>query len=443
MRGILESGDVLRSGRYRIDQLLREAPAKAVYLAHDQTLDCPVTVDMFAGNTINSGGVSVSAWETSILGRLGGHPNIGSVIDHWEDGEIAFMVSRYLSGGRLSDLIASSKDGEQPLSVDRILELALQISRGLAHIHHRRILYMDLQPCNVLLDEWGNVHLVDFDASVLLDSGGAADVAERVAIEHTAPEAAAGNAVDERADLYSLGTTIYELSCGRPPHTGSRDQIQRARAEGPPPAMTRDDLPDGLRALILALIEFDPARRPGSAEHVLARLEGVRAARNDLERFLASDETSILEFKASLRALVDPRRNGDKRSDSQLRMAVQREAIETIAAFLNTDGGTLLVGVKDDRSVIGIEVDYDPVHGSRDGWRLTFDQVISHELGDEALAYINLELEPWQGKTVAVVRCRVRPGGTWLADDLYVRRTSSTERLSARHAVAWARERWS
>lgn len=58
------------------------------------------------------------------------------------------------------------------------------------------------------------------------------------------------------------------------------------------------------------------------------------------------------------------------------------------------------------------------------------------------LKCIDLQLEPWQGHTIAVIRCLPRKEPTWIADDLYVRRTASTENLSARHAVAWWRERW-
>jgi predicted HTH transcriptional regulator len=172
---------------------------------------------------------------------------------------------------------------------------------------------------------------------------------------------------------------------------------------------------------------------------VLTTLESLRAARADLARLLESDETTKLEFKSSLRTPVGARL--DNRPARELKRLLEGEVIGTIAAFLNTEGGTLLIGVTDDRAVIGIEVDYPNTKGTRDGWRRTFDDLLSAHLGTEVLADINLELEPWNERTVAIVRCAQREGGTWLGDELFVRRTASTAKLSPRHAVAWC-ERW-
>jgi predicted HTH transcriptional regulator len=110
--------------------------------------------------------------------------------------------------------------------------------------------------------------------------------------------------------------------------------------------------------------------------------------------------------------------------------------------LLNTDGGTLIIGIKDNREIVGIERDYPRVKGSRDGWRRTFDDLVSDQLGAEVMKCIDLQLEPWQGRTIAVIRCSPREEATWVADELYVRRTASTKKLTTRHAVAWWRERW-
>lgn len=437
-----QRGDTLRDGRYEIYRLVRRASGKAVYLAHDRKFDCPVALDVFSNNAILPSGLTVSAWETLVLGRLGDHPNIGTVLDHWEEGDAAFMVSRYLGGGTLRDLIARSEASGEQLSVTQVLDLAVQISLGLEHIHSRRILYRDLQPQNVLFDEWGTIHLVDFDSAMLRDDGEMSDISQRETIEYMAPELTRACASDERGDLYSLGATIYEMCCGRPPCTGTRQQIVDLRASLQPPAIERNDVPNGLRDLVASLLAPDPGQRPSSAREVAARLQELRNRRADLERFLTSAETATLEFKASLRTPLDPPRANDSKSEKERKRSLEHEVIETIAGLLNTYGGTLLIGVKDDRSIVGIEVDFPNVSGSTDGWCRTFDNLISRDLGVEALGCIELELEPWEGQTVAVVRCARRGGPTWIQNDLFVRRTASTEKLSAKHAVAWCREHW-
>jgi serine/threonine protein kinase len=280
---VFQAGDILRDGRYGIQRLLRSARDKQVYLARDQELGCEVTVDVFFNNSIMPTGFTVSAWETRVLGKLGDHRNIATVLDHWEDGETAFMVSRYLSGGTLRDRIARSKESGEDLSVDSILQIAIEIARGLAHIHGRRILYRDLQPRNVLFDEWDGVHLVDFDTAVSLDQGDVSGLSHRAVIEYLAPELADGGGADQRADLYSLGATIYEMCDGRPPFAGTRAEILAARRAGPPPSLARDDLPEALRGLVLCLLASERDRRPTSAAEVVERLEGLRTARSARE----------------------------------------------------------------------------------------------------------------------------------------------------------------
>jgi serine/threonine protein kinase len=79
---------------------------------------------------------------------------MATVLDRWNDGETAFMTTRYLPGGSLKDLIADSRKSGQSLPVAEILRISAEIANGLAHIHGCRILYLDLQPKNVRFDQW-------------------------------------------------------------------------------------------------------------------------------------------------------------------------------------------------------------------------------------------------------------------------------------------------
>jgi serine/threonine protein kinase len=275
----VHAGDFLRAGRYEIQRLLRPARDKKIYLARDRKLDCLVTVDVFSDNAIMPTGLTVSAWETRVLGQLGDHRNIATVLDHWEDGETAFMVTRYLPGGSLQDQIAHSQESGEDLPIENILRIAMEIASGLEHIHGRRILYRDLQPRNVLFDEWGTVHLVDFDTAVSLDDREMSDLSHRPVIHYMAPELTDGSSADERADLYSLGATIYEMCSGRPPFSGTRAEALIARRTGPPSSLERDDLPEALRDLVFSLLAPEREQRPTSAADVVARLEDLRSVR--------------------------------------------------------------------------------------------------------------------------------------------------------------------
>jgi serine/threonine protein kinase len=270
--------DFLRPERYEIQRLLRSARDKKVYVARDRELGCQVTLDVFSNNAIMPNGLTVSAWETRVLGQLGDHRNIATVLDHWENEETAVMVSRYLSGGSLHDLIAHSRESGEGLPVESVLRIATEIASGLEHIHRRRILYRGLQPRNVLFDEWGTVHLVDFDTAVSLDDHDMSDLSHRPVIDYMAPELTDGGSADERADLYSLGATIYEMCRGHPPFAGTREEILAARRTDPPPVLERDDLPEALRDLVFSLLAPAREQRPASAAGVVERLESLRTA---------------------------------------------------------------------------------------------------------------------------------------------------------------------
>jgi hypothetical protein len=321
----LKAGNLLRDGRYEIEALLRPAAGKKVYRARDRVLGCQVALDVFSNNSTMPSGLTVSAWEAHVLGRLGDHPNIATVLDHWEDDQMAVMVTRYLTGGSLHDLVMRFREQSgEGLPVEDIFRLSIELAYGLAYIHERRILYLDLQPRNVLFDEWGTIHLVDFDTAVSIDDDHASDLSQRAVINYTAPELIGGAIPDERADLYSLGATIYEMAAGHPPFGGTREEVLAARRTGMVPYLGGDRIPDGLRHLVFSLLAPEPEQRPGSALGVAGRLEGLRAANAEIERLLAS--------------------------------AVDREVLKTLAAFLNAEGGAQV------RSVFIPKIDLPPEH---------------------------------------------------------------------------------
>jgi serine/threonine protein kinase len=128
----------------------------------------------------------------------------------------------------------------------------------------------------VLFDEWGTVHLVDFDTAVWLDDPEMSDLSHRPVIDHMAPELTDGGSADERADLYSLGATIYEMCQGRPPFTGTRAEILAARRASSPSPLERDDLPGAFKDLVLCLLTPEGDQRPASAAEVVKPRESSR-----------------------------------------------------------------------------------------------------------------------------------------------------------------------
>jgi serine/threonine protein kinase len=126
----------------------------------------------------------------------------------------------------------------------------------------------------------------------------------RSVINYMAPELIEGRGADERADLYSLGATIYEMVAARPAFAGNREEVLAALEAGRIPSLDRDGLPEGLRNLIFRLLSPDRNMRPQRADEVAGYLEQLRATNAQIDRLLKSD--------------------------------IDREVLKTLAAFLDT-----------------------------------------------------------------------------------------------------------
>ncbi|MGB6457950.1 MAG: serine/threonine-protein kinase [Streptosporangiaceae bacterium] len=310
MDGLLQPGTLLRDGRYEILEVLGTPEDKQVYLASDQVVGRRVALDIFSNNFVMPSGMTVRAWEAQVLARLGDHPNIATVLDHWEDNNTAAMVTRYLTGGRLADQIQKSKkESGMGLPIEDVFRLSIELAYGLAYIHSCGILYLDLQPRNVLFDEWGTLHLVDFDTAIQIGDRKLSHMSQRSVINYIAPELLAGTA-DERSDLYSLGATVYEMVAGSQAFAGNREEVLIARQAGRPPSLHRDGLPEGLRNLIFCLLAPNPDQRPRQADEVAGCLEQLRAAHAQIERLLRTN--------------IDP------------------EVQKTLAAFLDTESSAMI-----------------------------------------------------------------------------------------------------
>ena len=330
----LDPGDVLRNGRYEVLEHKRSPQDKEVYLAYDNIFDCQVSIDVFSSKTAMPNGMRVSAWEARVLHKLGEHPNIAKVQDYWEEGGATIMATRYLPGNRLEDLIASLREKDEFLPAQRILQLSVELADGLAYIHQCRLLYRDLQPHNILFDEGGTPRLVDFDTAVSVEDRDTIDVSVQRVINYMAPELIYGEDADEKADLYSLGATLYEMCDGQPPFVGTREEILAAVPADPPP-LRRNDLPAGRRDLIASLLAPDRDQRPASALEVKERLIALRAARDNLDRLLASNVGTVLKpalatyLLADADALTESPSSVSLQDDHRYLMLAVRELAET------------------------------------------------------------------------------------------------------------------
>ena len=204
------------------------------------------------------------------------HPNIVKVIALDAAHSPPFMVMEYVDGLSLQAVV--SRTGT--LRVEAMALCGRQIAHGLAHATEAGLVHRDIKPANLLLDRDGVVKILDLGIVLLhgetsrltLDPDGRRPILGT--LDYLAPEQALdSHAVDGRADIYSLGCTLYFLLAGHPPFPEGGSHLFDARAtEAPPIHRLRPDVPEELSAVLAAMLARDPARRYQTALEVAEAL---------------------------------------------------------------------------------------------------------------------------------------------------------------------------
>lgn len=273
-------------GRYVVKSFLGEGGKKRVYLAHDSVLDREVALAVIKTEGLDDTSRSRVTREAQAMARLGDHPNILPIHDLGEESGQPYMVLPYMPGGDVEMLIGGAPDHRLPL--ERSLEIAKEVCRGLEFAHFRGIVHRDLKPGNVWVTAEGTAKIGDFGLAMTMDRSRLTQEGMMVGtVSYMPPEQAMGSEVTPRADLYSLGAMLYEMVCGRPPFLGDDSvAIIGQHVNTPPVAPTwhNSACPRPLEALILRLLAKDPSERPESAGDVLTAIEGIDLATSAEER---------------------------------------------------------------------------------------------------------------------------------------------------------------
>ena len=156
-------------------------------------------------------------------------------------------------------------------------------------------------------------------------------------------------------------------------------------------------------------------------------------SRGELIKILRSGENDQVEFKSSLR--WDYKQN-------QMNKSLENVILKTISAFLNTNGGTLIIGVDDSGSVLGLEKDYETVSKkSSDGFILTLTNLINQHLGKRVHKFINLEIVNHNDSDICVVKVSKCDGPVFLGkndnETFFIRASASSQRLSISEVVGY------
>jgi serine/threonine protein kinase len=210
------------------------------------------------------------------------HPNIVSAYDSGECGKVSYLVMQYVDGRDLATVVR--RDGA--LAIELAVDYICQAAQGLAFAHGEGVIHRDVKPANLLLDKRGVVKILDLGLARIDDATSTDGLtqSEQVmgTVDYMAPEQAADTKhVDGRADIYSLGCTLWFLLTGRRMYdgdTGIKRLMKHRDAPLPSLVKTRDDASWPLEQVFHKMVAKLPEERYATMEEVLAALEPHRPA---------------------------------------------------------------------------------------------------------------------------------------------------------------------
>lgn len=255
-------------GRYQIKHQIGGGGMSVVYLAHDVILNRDVAIKILRYDFTNEEELHKRFQREALSATSLAHPNIVSVYDVGEDGEMHYIVMEYIDGKTLKKYIQEYA----PLSPARAVHIMKQLTSAIAHAHENGIVHRDIKPQNILVDENGDVKVTDFGIATSLNATALTQTNSVLGTVHyLSPEQARGGVATTKSDLYSLGIVLYELLTGELPFSGeSAVSIALKHLQSETPSVRTFDatIPQSLENVVLKATAKDALHRYRSAEEM-------------------------------------------------------------------------------------------------------------------------------------------------------------------------------
>jgi len=237
-------------GQCRMIERIGRGGMAIVYRAYQLPLDRYVAVKVLPAYLAHDPNFATRFQrEAKAIAKLS-HPHILPVHDFGQEGELGYIVMRYVEGGTLKEMLG------QPLALNQVVDIIAQIGDALDYAHQQGIIHRDIKPTNVLMDRGRWAFLSDFGLAKMT-----ADTAQitRTGMgmgtpAYMSPEQAQGEEVDERSDIYSLGIMLFEMLTGQVPFDADTPLavlVKHLSAPLPLPRKVNPDIPEPVEQVIL------------------------------------------------------------------------------------------------------------------------------------------------------------------------------------------------
>jgi serine/threonine protein kinase, bacterial len=302
-RTVLAPDALVLDGRFRVLGPLGSGGMGEVYLGEQVSLGRKVAIKVLHHDLHAQPGMAERFKREARLLSAVEHPSVVRIVDFGESGDAACLVMEFVEGQSLHDALQPG-----PLPAPRALALLHQLAEGLAAIHDKGIIHRDLKPENVLIAPSARgeqARLVDFGIARLVEPEAGSALSQVGVVlgtpEYLSPEQALGAKVDTRSDLYSFGVLAYRVLSGRLPFDGPTPRHFLSQHASSAPLPLERAAPQlsryvGLLALVMRLLEKDPAKRYPTARELADALALAHAA---LVAFTPSQGTPIVHATAT------------------------------------------------------------------------------------------------------------------------------------------------
>ncbi len=264
--------------RYELRDEIGRGGMGVVYLGWDRELEREVAIKFLPDELAsNEDAVKMFRGEARAAASMN-HPNIVHIYDVANLNGKACIVMEYVQGRTVRQLMrVKGSNQKKPIPAKRVAEIARDICLALGYAHTSNVIHRDVKPANMLIAPNGQVKLMDFGISKVLETGVEGLTKAKGTPQYMPPEQILGREIDARTDLYALAISMFEMSTGRRPFGGEDVVDKQLHANLPDPRDQVPGLPEALVAIIQKAAEKGPADRFNSARQMAEALEAFLA----------------------------------------------------------------------------------------------------------------------------------------------------------------------
>jgi serine/threonine protein kinase/tetratricopeptide (TPR) repeat protein len=266
-----EPGQIF-DGRYRIIEKIGHGGMGIVYKAEDTELNITVALKIIRPVYSSDSRFIEQFKKETLTARSVSNKNVIRIHDLGEANNTKYISMEYIKGQNLRDLIKTSGS----LSIDTAVNLSRQLCEAIGAAHQKGIVHQDLKPSNIMVDGAGQAYVMDFGlARSFYRTEGGAEKSLTGTPKYMSPEQVKMEKIDQRADIYALGTIMYEMLTGRHPFKAeSPEEFMQMHVEKSPvpPSRQNPRIRSQLEKIILKCLEKDKAKRYQNSEEILADL---------------------------------------------------------------------------------------------------------------------------------------------------------------------------